>query len=110
MEKGNILHTELFRQGYVTIQDQSSMLVAEMLEVEPGMKVLDACSAPGGKVTHIAEKMRDEGDIHAFDLHKKKVKLIDDKAHQLDLTIIDAKPGDARKLDELYEEATFDQF
>lgn len=109
VEKGNILHTELFRQGYVTIQDQSSMLVAEMLEVEPGMKVLDACSAPGGKVTHIAEKMRDEGDIHAFDLHKKKVKLIDDKAHQLDLTIIDAKPGDARKLDELYEEATFDR-
>lgn len=109
LEKGNILHTELFRQGYVTIQDQSSMLVAEMLEAEPGMKVLDACSAPGGKVTHIAEKMQNKGVIHAYDLHKKKVKLIDDKAQQLNLTIIDAKPGDARKLDEHYETASFDR-
>ncbi|WP_149476503.1 16S rRNA (cytosine(967)-C(5))-methyltransferase RsmB [Oceanobacillus polygoni] len=109
VEKGNILHTELFRKGYVTIQDQSSMLVAEMLEVEPGMKVLDACSAPGGKATHIAEKMQNEGQIHAYDLHKKKVRLIDEKAAQLNLTIIDANPGDARKLGELHEDASFDR-
>ncbi|WP_345739391.1 hypothetical protein [Virgibacillus salarius] len=68
------------------------MLVAEMLESHPNMKVLDACSALGGKATHIAEKMQNQGELHAFDLHKKKVKLIEDKANQLDLSIIDAKP------------------
>lgn len=109
IEKGNILNSELFKHGYVTIQDQTSMLVAEMLESHPNMKVLDACSAPGGKATHIAEKMQNQGELHAFDLHKKKVKLIEDKANQLDLSIIDAKPGDARKLQDIYDEKTFDR-
>ncbi|WP_337020431.1 16S rRNA (cytosine(967)-C(5))-methyltransferase RsmB [Oceanobacillus massiliensis] len=109
VDKGNILNTMLFKEGYVTIQDQSSMLVAEMLDPQPGMHVLDGCSAPGGKVTHIAEKMENEGVIHAYDLHKKKVKLIDDKAALLHLSIIDAKPGDARKLEDMHERESFDR-
>src|SRR5699024_5717147 len=76
IDQGNILQTDLFLNGCVTIQDQSSMLVAELLQANRGMTVLDACSAPGGKVTHIAEKMQNEGTIHAYDLHKKKVSLL----------------------------------
>src|SRR5699024_11260003 len=53
IEQGNILTSKLFKEGYVTIQDQSSMLVAEMLQIQAGLQVLDACSAPGGKATHI---------------------------------------------------------
>lgn len=109
IEKGNILTTELFKKGYVTIQDQSSMLVGELLEVKPSMYVLDACSAPGGKATHIAEKMENTGTIHAYDLHKKKVNLIKDKANTLDLSIIQANEGDARKLGEVYSSETFDR-
>ncbi|MBP1950713.1 16S rRNA (cytosine(967)-C(5))-methyltransferase RsmB [Virgibacillus litoralis] len=109
IDKGNILKTTLFSEGYLTIQDQTSMLVAEMLHVKPGMDVLDACSAPGGKVTHIAEKMENQGSIDAYDLHAKKTKLINDKAAILDLTIIDAKQGDARKLQEKYEDESFDR-
>ncbi|WP_067730881.1 16S rRNA (cytosine(967)-C(5))-methyltransferase RsmB [Oceanobacillus damuensis] len=109
IDKGNILATELFKQGYVTVQDQSSMLVGEMLDPRPGMHILDGCSAPGGKVTHIAEKMQDRGVIHAYDLHKKKVKQIDEKAALLNLSIIDANPGDARKLGELHESGSFDR-
>ncbi|WHX27116.1 16S rRNA (cytosine(967)-C(5))-methyltransferase RsmB [Virgibacillus halodenitrificans] len=107
--KGNILQTDLFKQGYVTIQDQSSMLAAEMLNVIPGMTVLDACSAPGGKVTHIAEKMENKGTIYAHDLHKKKTKLIDQKAEQLQLDIINTSQADARQLQEQYELETFDR-
>ncbi|WP_156289019.1 16S rRNA (cytosine(967)-C(5))-methyltransferase RsmB [Oceanobacillus salinisoli] len=109
IEKGNILSTDLFKNGFVTIQDQSSMLVGEMLEAKPNMQVLDACSAPGGKATHIAEKMENEGAIHAYDLHKKKVNLIDDKASVLGLTIIDANQADARRLKEIHQPESFDR-
>ncbi|WP_249869831.1 16S rRNA (cytosine(967)-C(5))-methyltransferase RsmB [Oceanobacillus saliphilus] len=109
IDKGNILNTELFKQGYVTIQDQSSMLVGEMLDARPGMHILDGCSAPGGKVTHIAEKMQDKGEIHAYDLHDKKVKQINEKAALLNLSIINANAFDARKLDEIHENESFDR-
>ncbi|GAA0330173.1 16S rRNA (cytosine(967)-C(5))-methyltransferase RsmB [Oceanobacillus oncorhynchi subsp. oncorhynchi] len=109
IEKGNIFKTNLLQDGLVTIQDQSSMLAAESLKLESGMKVLDTCSAPGGKVTHIAEKMTDRGDIHAYDLHQKKVKLIEEKAAVLNLHSIAAFQGDARKLNEKYEEESFDR-
>ncbi|MFC4557063.1 16S rRNA (cytosine(967)-C(5))-methyltransferase RsmB [Virgibacillus kekensis] len=109
IDKGNVLKTRLFAEGYLSIQDQSSMLVAEMLDVEPEMAVLDACSAPGGKVTHIAEKMQDKGTIQAYDLHKKKAKLIDRKAELLNLSIIDAAEGDARKLQERHQPESFDR-
>lgn len=109
IDKGNVLKTDLFKEGYITIQDQSSMLVGEMLQATSGMRVLDACSAPGGKVTHIAEKMEDKGEIYAYDLHKKKVKLVEEKASDLQLTIIDARPGDARNLQELHEKESFDR-
>ncbi|MGJ9458808.1 16S rRNA (cytosine(967)-C(5))-methyltransferase RsmB [Oceanobacillus sp. CF4.6] len=109
VDKGNILNTALFRDGYVTIQDQSSMLVGEMLDAKPGMHILDGCSAPGGKVTHIAEKMQNEGMIHAYDLHSKKIKQVDDKAALLNLSIIDANPGDARELGKLHEKESFDR-
>lgn len=109
VEKGNILNTELFKNGFVTIQDQSSMLVGEMLDVKPGMRVLDGCSAPGGKATHIAEKMQNEGIIQAYDLHKKKIKLINDKAEELHLSIIDANVFDARKLNEKHAPESFER-
>ncbi|WP_138414930.1 16S rRNA (cytosine(967)-C(5))-methyltransferase RsmB [Aquibacillus sediminis] len=107
--KGNILKSELFKQSYLTVQDQSSMLVAEMLEVKQGMKVLDACSAPGGKTTHIAEKMNNIGEVHAYDLHDKKAKLVTKKAMELELTIINAKQADSRKLDTLHDTESFDR-
>lgn len=109
IEKGNILKSSLFTKGMITIQDQSSMLVGEMINAQPGQTILDACSAPGGKATHIAEKMRNEGNVFAHDLHKKKIKLIDEKAKELTLTNIKAEQMDARKLRERYEEDTFDR-
>ncbi|WP_226034991.1 16S rRNA (cytosine(967)-C(5))-methyltransferase RsmB [Aquibacillus saliphilus] len=109
IRKGNILRSNLFREGYLTIQDQSSMLVTEMLAVEKEMTVLDACSAPGGKTTHIAEKMGDIGQVHAYDLHDKKAKLVAEKALELDLTIIDSNQADSRTLSSLHDDETFDR-
>jgi 16S rRNA (cytosine967-C5)-methyltransferase len=109
IKEGNILHNPLFKQGFVTVQDQSSMLVSEMLDLSPGMTVLDACSAPGGKTTHIAEKMKDEGIVYAYDLHEKKAKLVAKKATELDLKIIQAGQADSRNLASIHNEGTFDR-
>ncbi|WP_284139904.1 16S rRNA (cytosine(967)-C(5))-methyltransferase RsmB [Virgibacillus sp. LDC-1] len=109
IEKGNIMKSALWKAGKVTIQDQSSMLVGEMMQAEPGMKVLDACSAPGGKVTHLAEKMQNSGEIHAHDLHQRKIKLIQQKMEQLQLSIIEPKQADARQLHTMYASESFDR-
>lgn len=109
INQGNILHSSLFEEGMLTIQDQSSMLASQMISVAPGMHILDTCSAPGGKVTHLAELMEDKGLINAYDLNKRKAKEIKTKAASLDLTIIDPKQGDARKLQSLHENETFDR-
>ncbi|WP_217585653.1 16S rRNA (cytosine(967)-C(5))-methyltransferase RsmB [Lentibacillus saliphilus] len=98
IDKGNILKSNVLSEGLATIQDQSSMLVGELLDVREGMNVLDACSAPGGKATHIAEKMNNQGQIRAYDLHKKKLNLIQDKAKTLGLSIINTEQGDARNV------------
>ncbi|MCP8616571.1 16S rRNA (cytosine(967)-C(5))-methyltransferase RsmB [Salirhabdus salicampi] len=108
MEQGNILQHSLF-QNHLTVQDESSMLVGEMMGLAPGMEVLDACSAPGGKTTHMAEIMENEGTIYAYDLHAKKAKLVEQKAKALGLTIVEAKQGDSRNLRQFHENKTFDR-
>ncbi len=99
---GNPANSEAYKKGLITIQDESSMLPVLALDVTPGMKVLDMCAAPGGKTTHIAEKMNDEGEVFAHDIHDHKLALIEANANRLGLTSIKTKSGDSRKLTELY--------
>ncbi|TFB23259.1 16S rRNA (cytosine(967)-C(5))-methyltransferase RsmB [Filobacillus milosensis] len=105
---GNPLASKLF-PSQITIQDETSMLVSEMLDVKSGMTVLDACSAPGGKATHISEKMENQGEIFAYDLHAKKVKLVKEKANELDLTNIQTGAIDSRNLGEKHQKESFDR-
>lgn len=109
IEEGNVLNHETFQQHFFTVQDESSMLVAELMDIKQGMTILDSCSAPGGKTTHIAEKMQDNGEIYAYDLHEKKAKLVAKKAKELDLTCIQVGQKDARKLQETHSKETFDR-
>ena len=97
---GNLALTSWYEQGYFSIQDGSSMLVAEVLDAKPGMTVLDAAAAPGGKTTHIAEKMKDQGKIVAADLHQHKIRLIEEQQKRLGLHIIETIHSDARMLKE----------
>lgn len=105
----NPSNTEAYKKGLITIQDESSMLPVLALDVQPGMKVLDMCAAPGGKTTHIAEKMKDTGEVFAHDIHEHKLALIKANATRLGLTSIQAKSGDSRKLTDLYAAASFDR-
>ncbi|MFS0561257.1 16S rRNA (cytosine(967)-C(5))-methyltransferase RsmB [Terribacillus sp. 179-K 1B1 HS] len=109
IEKGNVLKSDLFLSNQVTVQDQTSMLAGRMVDAKAGMTVLDACSAPGGKTTHIAETMDNQGKLYAYDLHAKKAKQVQQKAEKLKLTIIDANQADARKLQEKHERESFDR-
>jgi len=95
---GAIDRLESFQEGLFTVQDESSQLVAHVVDPRPGQRVLDTCSAPGGKTTHLAQMMQDEGEIMAFDIHEKKLELINQSAQRLGITIIQPQFGDARDL------------
>ncbi|NGQ93815.1 16S rRNA (cytosine(967)-C(5))-methyltransferase RsmB [Brevibacillus sp. SYP-B805] len=92
---GNPAHSRWYREGYCTIQDESSMLVAPALGVKAGHRVLDACAAPGGKTTHLAELMENQGEIIACDIHPHKEELIRQNAERLGITIIKTLVSDA---------------
>lgn len=91
----SIEHNPLFKEGLITVQDESAMLVAPSMDIIPDISVLDMCSAPGGKATHIAELMNNRGNIYAFDIHKDKLSLIKDNAERLGVTNISCKVMDA---------------
>jgi len=105
---GHLAANELFNQGYYSIQDESSMLVAEVLAAKPNMRVLDACAAPGGKAMHIAERMHGKGTIYANDLYEHKALLIKQQAERLGLFNIEVSASDAALLDRAYEPESFD--
>ncbi|NUK29067.1 16S rRNA (cytosine(967)-C(5))-methyltransferase RsmB [Parageobacillus sp. VR-IP] len=108
-EKGNLAHTAVFREGLITIQDESSMLVARALGPKEGERVLDSCAAPGGKSTHIAELMDSTGQVVSVDIHDHKVKLIEEQAKRLQLTNISTYVLDSRRLGERFEKESFDK-
>lgn len=89
-----------FKKGHFTIQDESSMLVAQVLNPAEGSLVLDVCSAPGGKSTHIAQLMKNKGRVISRDIFDHKIKLIEENKKRLGINIIDAEVYDALKLDD----------
>ncbi len=108
LTNGTAARTTAFKEGLITIQDESSMMPANVLDPKPGMKVLDMCAAPGGKTTHMAEKMGNEGSILAMDLHPHKLDLIDENTARLGLDIVQTAPVDGRKAASLLPKESFD--
>ena len=90
------------REGLAQVQDESSMLVAHILGAEPGMTVIDACAAPGGKTTHIAQRMENRGWILAFDIYEEKIRRIERNAKRLGISIIEAHLSDACEIGAVY--------
>lgn len=108
LTNGQAARTQAFKDGWITIQDESSMLPANVLNPQPGWRVLDMCAAPGGKTTHLAEKMKNEGSILATDLHPHKLDLIDENTARLGLDIVQTAPIDGRKAAQFLPEESFD--
>ena len=74
-----------YQAGLYSIQGQSSMLAAEAVQARPGMKILDACAAPGGKSAYLCEVMQLTGRVYAWELHEKRALLLDGVRRRLGL-------------------------
>jgi 16S rRNA (cytosine967-C5)-methyltransferase len=82
------------------VQDEAAMLAAILMNPKAGWKVLDVCSAPGGKACHMAEKMGDKGRILALDINESRLQMVEENQARLGLTCIDTALADALILSE----------
>ena len=106
VERANVFVTDAFKKGYFEVQDASSQLVADFLDVAPGMKVVDTCAGAGGKTLHIASLMENKGQIVAMDIYESKLKKLKVRArrngvHNVDLKVIDS----TKPIKKLYNKA-----
>jgi 16S rRNA (cytosine967-C5)-methyltransferase len=84
-----------FRDGRMTVQDEASQLVVELLDPQPGERVLDACAAPGAKATAIAERVGPAGWVLACDRHERRLGLVARDAERLGLANVRVEVADA---------------
>ena len=73
-ERSNVFVTDCFKNGLFEVQDASSQLVSDYLDVKPGMRVIDTCAGAGGKTLHLAALMENKGQIIATDIYESKLK------------------------------------
>ncbi len=91
----NIEKNPLFIEGDITVQDESAMLVAPSMELTEESIVLDLCSAPGGKTTHISEIINNKSKVYAYDVHQNKLSLIEENAKRLGIKNVETDVCDA---------------
>ncbi|TYA55951.1 RsmB/NOP family class I SAM-dependent RNA methyltransferase [Formosa maritima] len=97
-ERANVFTTEAFQNGHFEVQDASSQLVAEFLNVEPGMRVVDACAGAGGKALHLASLMDNKGQIIAMDIYDNKLKELKRRAKRNGAHNIEPRHIDSTKV------------
>ena len=105
-ERANVFTTDAFKKGFFEVQDASSQLVAQFLDVKPGMKVVDACAGAGGKTLHLAALMENKGQIIAMDIYANKLKELKRRAkragaHNIEMRVIDS----TKPIKKLYDKA-----
>lgn len=83
-----------YQSGLFYVQNEASMLAADVLDPQEGEHILDLCSGVGGKATHFAEKMKNKGIIKAVELYKHKLSILDNNCQRLVINIIDAEQND----------------
>jgi 16S rRNA (cytosine967-C5)-methyltransferase len=98
-----------FQEGFFQVQGEASQLITYLLDPRPGEKILDACAAPGGKTTHIAELMNDKGQVTAADRSPKGVVEIDENAMRLGLRSIRTIQADMTRRVAAAQDTTYDR-
>jgi 16S rRNA (cytosine967-C5)-methyltransferase len=97
LEGGAISSLPDFHEGAFYVEDEAAQLIPPLLDPRPGEIVLDACAAPGGKTTHLAELMHDKGTVLAIDRKEARVTLLKNNCARLGVSIVDAIVGDIRQ-------------
>lgn len=101
-----LLSTQLYRDGFFAVQDESSMLAVLALDPQPGDKVVDVCAAPGGKSLYCAQRMENKGAVYSRDIYEARLALIQAEARRLSVSIIESRVFDGEEVDEtLLEQA-----
>src|SRR5258705_3788212 len=85
-----------FREGWCTAQDESEALVSRLVAPEPHERLLDLCAAPGGKCTHLAELMGDEGEVWAMERAPERVASLQATVDRLGAHAVHVVQGDGR--------------
>ncbi|MCJ7663777.1 MAG: 16S rRNA (cytosine(967)-C(5))-methyltransferase RsmB, partial [Desulfobacterales bacterium] len=85
------------QQGWLQVQDEAAQLVSLILAPKPGERILDLCAAPGGKTTHLAELMEDQGEICAVDISPIKLQLVQENCQRLGISIVKPLALDATR-------------
>jgi len=97
-ERANVFLTEQFKNGLFEVQDASSQLVAEFLNVQPGMRVVDACAGGGGKTLHIASLMENKGQVIALDIYENKLNELKRRAKRNGIFNIETRAIESTKV------------
>ena len=98
-----------FQQGWFLVQDEAAQLISYLLNPKPGESLLDLCAAPGGKTTHIAQLMNNEGSIIAIDIRRDNIRLLQENQFRLGTDIISPLLADATQLLPFKESRLFDK-
>lgn len=98
VERGNVFKTDAFQNGFFEVQDASSQLVAEFLDVQPGQRVIDTCAGAGGKTLHIAALMENKGQLIAMDIYENKLKELKRRAKRNGAFNIEPRVIDSTKV------------
>jgi len=101
----NITAWDYYVKGYFNIQDESAGLAVRLLDVAPGMNVLDMCAAPGGKTAYLGSLMNNQGSITALDRYEGRLKLVRKNNERLGLTCVTTIESDALE----FESKPFDR-
>ncbi len=96
-ERKNVFITQAFKKGHFEMQDAASQLVAPLLELTPGLRVVDACAGAGGKSLHIAAMLENKGKIIAMDIHEWKLKELRDRCSRAGVDVLETKLLDSNK-------------
>jgi 16S rRNA (cytosine967-C5)-methyltransferase len=101
----NITAWDYYVKGYFNIQDESAGLAVRLLDVQPGMNVLDMCAAPGGKTAYLGSLMNNTGKITALDRYEGRLNLVRKNNERLGLTCVTTIESDALE----FESEPFDR-
>ena len=97
-KRGNVFQTELFKNGFFEVQDAGSQTIAPFLQVESGMRVIDACAGAGGKSLHLATLMDNKGRIISLDTEGWKLDELQRRARRNSIFNIETRPIESTKV------------